>query len=241
MKFIAQINTPRIKELCRRHTHARFIDSQTAELNGSLDSLTQIATNIHAQEDCVFYKSEKDMKDLELNLVGLEVVMDLSEIIEYLTNTNPYLSEIEGGEWIVAGGENITTPKDIYTLDLSVLELSLRNMLAYRDDRNKTICNIESKYNGSDSEIVLGFFKHVNAIKAAIAKGSFTDTFEACTILKIYLTSKGRQLHFFVGDADLGLILHAICLKLTSACFDYLEVIENQHKEIFTTKFKELT
>lgn len=240
MKFIAQINTPRIKELCKRHSHARFIDNQTAELIGNLDSLIQIANNIHAQEDCVFYKSEKDMKDLELNLVGLEVVMDLSEIIEYLTNTNPYLNEIEGGEWIIAGGENITTPKMIYTLDLSVLELSLHNLLEYRTEENKTIRSIENKRNDRNSAIVVAFFNHVEKIKAAILKGSFTDTFEACTVLKIYLVSKDKYLHFFVGDADLGLILNAICLKLTSACFDYLEVIETQHKELFTHKFKAL-
>lgn len=113
-------------------------------------------------------------------------------------------------------------------------------MLAWRDEKNKSIMAVENKYNGTDSEIVTTFFKHVEKIKDTIAKGSFTDTFEACTVLKIYLVSKSKYLHFFVGDSDLGLILNAICLKLTSACFDYLEAIEVQHKALFTAKFKEL-
>lgn len=231
MQFIAQINTPHIENYCKGIYN--LIDNQTAMFEGNIIELVSIATEIDANDDAVFFKSEAD-------LTTLDDIMDLRDLISYLTNQNNEILCVLKGEWIVAGGENILTPKDIYKLDTCILEKSLANMLAYRVEINKTIINWEHKKMDANSEIVMSFFKHIEKIKVAIEKQSFTDTFEACMKLKLYLVSKDNHLSFFCGDSDLGLILNAISLKFTSTCFDYLEMIETQHKELFTSKFKQL-
>lgn len=231
MQFIVQINTPHIQNYCKGVYN--LIDNQTAMFEGNVIELVSIASEIDANDDTVFFKSESD-------LVTLEGIMDLGDLISYLTNSSKETLCVLKGEWIGAAGDSILTPKDIYTLDTCILQKSLSNLLAYRDEKNKMITNWDNKRMDSSSDIVLSFFRHVEKIEAAIAKKSFTDTFEACMKLRLYLVSKDNHLSFFCGDSDLGLILNAISLKFTSTCFDYLEVIETQHKELFTSKFKEL-
>lgn len=152
------------------------------------------------------------------------------------------IEHIKNGGWIEAHNEDneILTPNDLYSLDMSILELSLSNMITWRDERNKSINRIEQKYIDSQNPIIIEWKQKIDKIKEAIGRQSFTDTFEACMILRVFLSDHKKRLHFFVGDADLGLILHAISLKLSSMCFDFLEKVENQHKQLFSSTFKSI-
>jgi hypothetical protein len=123
---------------------------------------------------------------------------------------------------------------------MPVLIQNLVNVLAYNQKRNEKERKLENKLMDADTKFIINFFESLQKINQSIKNKKFIDAFEETLKMKMKVNVQ-KELNTFFGDADLGLAINAILLRLSSSFFNLFEALEKKYSHEFDIIQKKLT
>lgn len=118
------------------------------------------------------------------------------------------------------------------------IENLITSQIEYNIEYNKGVRLEEHKKIDYNSKTITMFFKIIDKIRGEIENKNFTNIFEQCMKMKIFLLDSD-EISTYIRNPKLNRLLHAYSFNLTTKCFEHLEKLEALAKNEITLKILE--